>query len=203
MSSNSQNLDEFFIPTVPRYKQLGTDEMNDTLGDGLFEMLTLNRENIEPAKTTKQLSKPSTPKRPSSSVFGSKPPNAVQPPMRFGNSVQRRSVLPDSKPSTPKPKSVFGSKPVVVQPPMRFGNTAQRRSVMPESKPPPATPKSISSSSSIFDTKPKLVQPPMRFGNSVQRRSLMPESPNRPSSSVSHAVRGIAVSRRSEYVGKK
>ena len=43
----------------------------------------------------------------------------------------------------------------------------------------------------------------MRFGNSVQRRSLMPESPNRPSSSVSHAVRGIAVSRRSEYVGKK
>uniref|UniRef100_A0A915NUP4 Uncharacterized protein n=1 Tax=Meloidogyne floridensis TaxID=298350 RepID=A0A915NUP4_9BILA len=189
-------LDEFYIPTVPRYKQLGTDELNDTLGD----VLTLNRENIEPAKTTN--SKPSTPKRPSSSVFGSKPPNAVQPPMRFGNSVQRRSVLPDSKPSTPKPKSVFGSKPVVVQPPMRFGNTAQRRSVMPETKPPPTTPKP-SSSSSIFDTKPKLVQPPMRFGNSVQRRSLMPESPNRPSSSVSHAVRGIAVSRRSEYVGKK
>ncbi|CAK5084233.1 unnamed protein product [Meloidogyne enterolobii] len=202
MSSNSQTLDEFFIPTVPRYKQLGVDELNDTLGDGLFEILTLNRENIKPVEAAKTLSKPSTPKRSSSSVFGSKPPIAAQPPMRFGNSVQRRSVLPDSKPSTPKPKSVFGSKPVVVQPPMRFGNTAQRRSVMPESKPPPTTPKPVSSSS-IFDTKPKLVQPPMRFGNSVQRRSLMPESPNRPSSSVSHAVRGIAVSRRSEYVGKK
>uniref|UniRef100_A0A915MRY5 Uncharacterized protein n=1 Tax=Meloidogyne javanica TaxID=6303 RepID=A0A915MRY5_MELJA len=90
MSSNSQNLDEFYIPTVPRYKQLGVDEMNDTLGDGLFEMLTLNRENIEPTKITN--SKPSTPKR--KSIFGSKPV-AVQPPMRFGNSVQRRSVLPD------------------------------------------------------------------------------------------------------------
>jgi len=47
MSSNSQNLDEFYIPTVPRYKQLGTDELNDTLGDGLFESLFFLIFNIE------------------------------------------------------------------------------------------------------------------------------------------------------------
>ncbi|KAF7636468.1 hypothetical protein Mgra_00004056 [Meloidogyne graminicola] len=307
MSTSSNVLidDVFYIPTVPRYKDFGA-EMDDTLGDYFFELLTINGENIAPERKFEEAAKPSVrpnkrfsidrkpsikevneakeesvtkvkaqprpvrrslmrqiskeptqdaevnvdvgeelptelkelipkvkaqprpvrrsimvqqipkekgkEKLPEKNLTGTALPNELTQSVESvvsdkqtnkKNTTTRftRSQLSVPKPPllTPKPAaatSIFSNvKPAFVQPPMRFGNTTQRRSVMPEVQPP--TPKRASLVS--INSKPTIVQPPMRFGNTSQRRSVVPESPSRGNAAgVSHAVRGIAISRRSQ-----
>lgn len=172
---------------LPKDQPKKEKENKEEVKEELPEVVTTKVEKVVPEIKPAKMEKQKLSKQLSQPVFPKAPPKVPK-------------ALPTPKVTT---SSVFvNQKPAIVQPPMRFGNSTQRRSILPESQ--PSTPKR--SSSSVFgSSKPTLVQPPMRFGNTTQRRSVMPESPNRPSASgISHAVRGIAVSRRTQlFDGKK
>ncbi|KAI1728661.1 nuclear nucleic acid-binding protein C1D [Ditylenchus destructor] len=79
--SNKLKNDPFYIPTVPMYRDLGADDLNDTIGDQFFDLVT-DKLQLSPTgnkPTRKSLLKPGRP-----SITNSVPPSASATSIQSG-----------------------------------------------------------------------------------------------------------------------
>ncbi|KAF7640461.1 hypothetical protein Mgra_00000282 [Meloidogyne graminicola] len=166
--------DIFYIPTVPRYKDLGI-EMDDTLGDFFFELLTINEENIAPESKFEEPAKPSV--RPNKRFSIDRKPS-----IKEVNEAKEESVTKVKAQPRPVRRSLMRQ---ISKEPTQDAEvnvdvgeelpTELSLSQLSVPKPPLLTPKPAAATSIFSNVKPAFVQPPMRFGNTTQRRSVMPE----------------------------